>query len=288
MPPDPEPGRTFEARPNGNHTSKQNAPQTSGCLNQLVRSPLLSDSHCFDVRPPLIACLANVRLGGDGRQGCRPSSPSPGRRTAAGPVQGCVREVARQGQAQHSAPEPLAAAATPGCFATRRVAQGRHIAFTIGATPGRDSLEAPFRVGWCAPMAALRRLPRARAIACAPRLALNAHQPTAVANGSGAECLGGAFLSPVSLRISKKKSSGTIFRASPEGVRHRDASNKSARARHPRKIKLLNADSRTKPTASGRQVHYLDSRKIKTPAADQRTIPSSSTKRYGLEEPAKP
>ena len=31
---------------------------------------------------------------------------------------------------------------------------------------------------------------------------------------------------------SKKKSSGTIFRASPEGVRRRDASNKSARARH--------------------------------------------------------
>jgi hypothetical protein len=31
--------------------------------------------------------------------GRRPSSPSPGRRMAAGPVQACVREVARQGQA---------------------------------------------------------------------------------------------------------------------------------------------------------------------------------------------
>jgi hypothetical protein len=47
----------------------------------------------------LIACLANVRLGGDGREGSRPSSPSPGRRMAAVPVQACVREVARQGQA---------------------------------------------------------------------------------------------------------------------------------------------------------------------------------------------
>jgi hypothetical protein len=36
----------------------------------------------------------------------------------------------------------------------------------------------------------------------------------------------------VSLRISKKKSPGAIFRASPEGVRRRDAPNKSARARH--------------------------------------------------------
>ncbi len=63
---------------------------------------------------------------------------------------------------------------------------------------------AALRVGWCAPRAALRRLPRAQAIAFAPRLALNAHQPTAVANGTGAECFGGAFLSPVSLRISKK------------------------------------------------------------------------------------
>jgi hypothetical protein len=88
------------------------------------------------------------------------------------------------------------------------------------------------RVGWCALRAALRRLPRARAIACAPRLALNPRQPTAVANGTGAECFGGAFLSPVSLRISKKKSPGAIFRASPEGVRRRDAPNKPARARH--------------------------------------------------------
>ncbi|MEJ2676941.1 MAG: hypothetical protein P8011_17460, partial [Acidihalobacter sp.] len=46
----------------------------------------------------LIACLASVRLGGDGRQDAGQAAL---RRTrmAAGPVQACVREVACQGQA---------------------------------------------------------------------------------------------------------------------------------------------------------------------------------------------
>jgi hypothetical protein len=71
----PTPCRGARSRQGQTGTGK-NAFQTSWALNERVRSVELSDSPCFDIRSPLIACLADVRLGGDGRQGSRPSSPS--------------------------------------------------------------------------------------------------------------------------------------------------------------------------------------------------------------------
>jgi len=154
---------------------------------------------------------------------------------AAGPVQACVREVARRGQAQHSAPVPLAAAATPGCFATRRVAQaGKACCLHQRRNTGAGQPGVALRVGWCAPMAALRRLPRAGAIAFAPRLALNTHQPTAVANGTGAECFGVRFFRRF-LCAFKEIGSGASRRVS----------------------EVINLDSRTKPATHASK--YADS-----------------------------
>jgi hypothetical protein len=95
--PTPRRGARLRQGHTGTGESKQNAPQTPERPNLLVRNTSLPDSPCFDVRSPLIACLANVRLSGDGRQDAGQAAL---RRTrmAAGPVQACVREVARQGQ----------------------------------------------------------------------------------------------------------------------------------------------------------------------------------------------
>jgi hypothetical protein len=94
---------------------------------------------------------------------------------------------------ERKAPQALCTCAIGGCSASRLF---RHKARRAGKAhclhqrrnTGAGQPGVALRVGWCAPMAALRRLPRAQAIAFAPRLALNAHQPTAVANDTGAEC----------------------------------------------------------------------------------------------------
>ena len=96
----PTPSRGARSRQGhtGTGESKPNALREFEILNRFVWSAMPSDSPCFDVRPPLIACLADVRLGGDGRQDAGQAALRR-KRMAAGPVQACVREVARQGQA---------------------------------------------------------------------------------------------------------------------------------------------------------------------------------------------
>jgi len=95
LPPDPAPGRTLKARPNGNRESKQNGTQTAELRISQFRAIQLQTRLVLTFGPPLIACLADVRLGGDGRQDAGQAALRR-KRMAASPVQGYVREVARR------------------------------------------------------------------------------------------------------------------------------------------------------------------------------------------------
>jgi hypothetical protein len=135
--------------------------------------------------------------------GRRPSSPSQGSEWLRAPFRGAFARL------PVGTSTALCTCAIRSCSASRLF---RHKARRAGKAcclhqrrnAGAGQPGAALRVDWCAPRAALRRLPRARAIACAPRLALNAHQPTAATNGTGAECFGGAFLSYLYLGVQRK------------------------------------------------------------------------------------
>ena len=210
----PTPSRGARSRQGltGTGESKQNVSQTFDLLPSKLMTISLRISPVLTFAPP--DRLPRERAGRGWPAGRRPSSLSQGSEWLRAPFRGTF---ARSPAGTSTA---LCACAIGGCSDSRLF---RHKARRAGKAhclrqrrnTGAGQPGVALRVGWCAPRAALRRLPRAQGIACAPRLALNPHQPTAVANGTGAECFGGAFLSLVSLRISKK----------------------SARARHTRKTR---------------------------------------------------